>query len=68
MPNHTSRRPHAAIITKPHSAAREHTLIGSLISTDGMIIARHAVSFKGNQRVSSAGGRKKQFLDRHVRT
>jgi len=59
MPNHTSRQPQAAIITKPHFTAREHTLTGSLISTDGMIIARHAVSFKGNQRVSSAGGRKK---------
>jgi len=27
-----------------------------------MIIARHTVSFKANQRVSSAGGRKNSFL------
>jgi hypothetical protein len=59
MPNHMSRGSRAAIVTKPRSAAREHALIANLISTDGMIIARRAVSFKGNQRVPSAGGPKR---------
>ncbi|HUU15728.1 MAG TPA: hypothetical protein VMW72_01145 [Sedimentisphaerales bacterium] len=47
------------LLSPNHTAAKEHTLIGNLISTDGMIIARHAVSFKGNQRLSSVGRRKK---------
>ncbi len=68
MPTTRPVAPQALIITKLHSSAMEHKLIGNLIFTDGMIIARHAVSFKGNQRISSAGGLKKPFLDRPVRT
>ena len=57
MPTTRRRRPRAAIVTRQYSTASERTLLGNLISTDGTIIARHAVSFKGNHRVSSAGGR-----------
>ncbi|MCP4260983.1 MAG: hypothetical protein GY774_26255 [Planctomycetes bacterium] len=64
MPTTNLRRSQALIITKLHSSAIEHTLIGNLIFTDGIIIMRHTVSFKGNQKVSSAAGRKKQVLDR----